>query len=254
MLHDLSVVVICFNEEQNLPRLFASLPKESELIVVDSKSTDKSIEIAKSYSANIFEREFDNFAAQKNFAISQASKKWTLVLDSDEELSPALLQSLKDLLSQNYDDLPTAFSLSRKLVFMDRKMKFGKTSDRPIRLFKSSKAKFIGEVHEVLSLIDGSKVSHKLRGELLHYSYHDISDYFNRFNRYTSMAADGYFVKKKKFSFISHIFRPWFEFVYRYILRLGFVDGYPGYVYALFSSLYTFTKYAKYHELIRDAK
>ena len=203
MLHDLSVVVICFNEEQNLPRLFASLPKESELIVVDSKSTDKSIEIAKSYSANIFEREFDNFAAQKNFAISQASKKWTLVLDSDEELSPALLQSLKDLLSQNYDDLPTAFSLSRKLVFMDRKMKFGKTSDRPIRLFKSSKAKFIGEVHEVLSLIDGSKVSHKLRGELLHYSYL-IQYYLNRFNRYTSMVAEVYLQRKRSLVYFSH--------------------------------------------------
>ena len=254
MLHDLSIVVICFNEEQNLPRLFSSLPKESELIVVDSSSTDRSVEIAKSNSAKTFERPFDNFAAQKNFAISQASKKWTLVLDADEELSPTLLNSIKDLLSKNYTDLPAAFSVPRKLVFLDRKMRFGKTSDNPIRLFKSGKAQFIGEVHEVLNINEGEKVSNALTGHLLHYSYKDISDYFTRFNRYTSMIAQGHLRKGKKVSFISHLFRPWFEFVNRYFFRLGFLDGYEGYVYALFSSLYTFTKYAKYYELVRDTK
>jgi hypothetical protein len=175
MLHDLSIVVICFNEEQNLPRLFSSLPKESELIVVDSFSTDTSLQIAKNHSAIIYKRAFDNFAEQKNFAIEKASRRWTLVLDSDEELTPLLIMSLKDLMSKDFDKMSTAYSVCRKLVFLGKKMKFGKTSDKPIRLFKSHRAKFLGQVHEVLNIDDGSKVSHSIKGHLLHYSYQELA-------------------------------------------------------------------------------
>ena len=251
MLHDLSIVIICYNEEKNLPRLLKSIPSESELIVVDSFSQDKSVEIAKSYNAQMHERAFDNFAAQKNFAIAQASRKWTLVLDADEQLTLPLIDSLRNVLSSDYDSMNTAYAIPRKLVFMNKKMRYGKTADKPIRLFKTGKAVFKGDIHEVLQVDDQRQIS-KLSGSLLHYSYSDISDYFERFNRYTSMIAQNHFKSGKPVNFLSHILRPWVEFISRYIFRFGFLDGYEGYVYALFSSLYTFTKYAKYYELLRD--
>ena len=252
MLHDLSIVIICFNEENNLERLFTSIPKDAELIVVDSFSTDKSVEISKKFNATVYQRQFDNFESQKNFALDKANRKWTLVLDSDEQVTSRLIESLKNLISKDFDTLESAYSVSRKLVFMGREMKFGKTKDRPIRLLKTGKARFKGEIHEVLYPLDNTKVSDALRGYILHYSYADITDYFNRFNRYTSTIAENHKKNGKKANFILHTLRPWFEFVNRYFIRLGFVDGYEGYVYALFSSLYTFTKYAKYYELIRD--
>ena len=108
-------------------------------------------------------------------------------------------------------------------------------------------ANFQGEIHEKL-IVENNAVS-SIPGELLHYSYRDITDYFNRFNRYTSEIAKDRFDNNKKVNFLGHIFRPWFEFISRYFIRLGFLDGYAGYSYALFSSLYTYTKYAKYYEL-----
>ena len=246
MLHELSIVVICYNEENNLPRLLDSLPSNIELIVVDSFSTDNTVKVAESYGGKVFQRKFDNFGSQKNYAISKATSKWILCLDADEELTARLKESIKSVTNKSTTTYK-AYSLSRKLVFLSRMMKYGKTSDNPVRLFLNGSAKYEGAIHEKLDV--SGPINRKLKGDLLHYSYNDISDYFSRFNRYTSEIAKDRAAKNKKPSFISHIFRPWFEFFSRYFLRLGFLDGYPGYTYALFSSLYTYTKYAKFYEL-----
>ena len=134
MKHELSIVIITYNEQENLPRLLSSIDLNHELIVVDSKSEDTTVKIAKSYGARVFTRDFDNFGSQKNFAISKATKDWVLVLDADEQLSDHLNKSIHNFLNSNTSNKFNAYSLSRKLVFMDRKMNYGKTSDNPIRL------------------------------------------------------------------------------------------------------------------------
>ncbi len=248
---DLSVAIITFNEESNLKRCLASLPPDVEIIVVDSLSTDKTIEVAESFGARVFSHEFSNFAAQKNLALSYASRRWILSIDADEALSPDLSRSIKHIIGEDDSDC-SGYRMRRRLHFLGREMRFGKTSDAPLRLFKRGLGEFEGVIHEGLAL-RGGKVGRIKEGALIHFSYANLEDYFKRFNRYTTLIAQNHYSRGKASNFLAHMVRPWFEFIGRYFLRLGFLDGYPGYVYALNSSLYAFIKYSKLLEL-RESK
>jgi hypothetical protein len=125
-------------------------------------------------------------------------------------------------------------------------MHFGKTRDWPVRLFHREAGRYEGSIHEELKV--SGPVGRLSRGLLWHYSYRDLSDYFLRFNRYTTAIAERHMAEGKRMPIVGHILRPWLEFFSRYVLRLGFLDGYPGYTYALISSLYAFIKYAKIQE------
>lgn len=241
---ELSVVIITLNEQENLSRCLASIPKGTEIVVLDSGSKDATIEIAKKFEASVHSRSFDNFAAQKNAAIDLATRDWVLSLDADEVLTDELIASLESV-----DDKFAAYKIRRELVFMQKRMKFGKTTDYPIRLFKKGRARFESRIHEKLEV---SGLVGKIEAPLLHYSYADIEDYFKRFNRYTGLIAENHLnTGKNAPNLVAHVMRPWFEFINRYVFRLGFLDGYPGYCYALFSSFYAFVKYAKLSELAK---
>lgn len=243
---DLSVVIIAFNEETQLPRCLSSLPEGVEIIVLDSMSNDRTQDISLAFGAHVYQRPFSNFAEQKNAAIGYATRKWILAIDADEELSQNLKEKLPSLI-QNSNAEVSAFRLDRRLIFMGQKMRFGKTRDRPLRLFLRGNGTYQGSIHEEYVPHKGKIVF--LKDLILwHYSYKDLSDYFMRFNRYTSAIAEQHIANGKNPSFLSHVLRPWLEFFTRYILRLGFLDGYPGYTYALNSSLYAYTKYAKIFE------
>jgi hypothetical protein len=125
-------------------------------------------------------------------------------------------------------------------------MHFGKTRDWPVRLFLRREGQYVGSIHEELKV--AGLVQSLSPGLIWHYSYRDLTDYFVRFNRYTSAIAERHMTEGKRVPLVSHILRPWLEFFTRYILRLGFLDGYPGYTYALISSLYAYIKYAKIQE------
>lgn len=240
----LSVVIITLNEEKHLARCLENLPLCAEIIILDSGSTDKTVEIARSFNANIYFRDFDNFAAQKNAALAKATQKWILSLDADEVCDFALKVQIGQVCS-HLSEANCVYRLRRQLVFLGRKMRFGKTADQPIRLFQNGQAIFQNSIHEKLSTNLPVKT---LQGILWHYSYDNLTDYLNRFNRYTSEVANQHFTKKRRFYFIKHIIRPWFEFINRYFIRLGFLDGYPGYCFALLSSFYAYMKYAKLYE------
>jgi len=241
---DLSVIIITYNEEMNLSRCLESLPRGSQIVVVDSSSEDKTCEIAKQFGAEILQRPFVNFQDQKNFALAQAKHAWVLSLDADEQLSDALRDEIAAITQA--PDAACGYRLPRQLVFMGKALRYGKTKDYPLRLFRRQGAKFVGEIHEKV-FFQGPQA--QLSGWLYHYSYRDLSDYFARFNRYTSAVAANHFAAGKSANFLALVIRPWVEFIERYFLRLGFLDGYPGYCYALCSSLYAFTKYAKLKEL-----
>ena len=247
-LTDLSVILITKNEELNLRRCLHSLPEGVEIVVVDSQSSDGTLAIAKEFGAKVYQKEFVDFASQKNEALSKATRPWVLSLDADEELIGPVAQALQTAIGNSNT---AGYRLPRHLVFMNRHLRFGKTKDAPLRLFQRSKGKFSGAIHEEVDL--GGGAVKRLSGlTLLHYSYRDLSDYFARFNRYTNAIASNPTAQGKTVPMLSHIFRPWIEFFTRYVLRLGFLDGYPGYTYALISSLYAYIKYAKLNEL-RDS-
>jgi len=248
---DLSVVIIAHNEEANLARCLLSLPPGCEIIVVDSGSLDQTVTIAKKYGARVFERAFTHFSEQKNYAQDQAKRTWILSLDADEVLSQELGKWLSSICLAPQQALPSAYRLRRRLVFMGRKMRWGKTQDAPIRLFLRGQARFEGSIHESLN-VGQARVQRNPVGQIWHYSYSNLSDYFQRFNSYTSAVAEQHIAKGNRPQFLGHIVRPWYEFFQRYFLWLGFLDGYPGYTYALNSSLYSYIKYAKIFEQLRE--
>lgn len=243
----LSVVFITLNEEENLPKALEVLPNGVEIIIVDSQSTDRTKEVARSFGAKVYDEPFENFGTQKNKAVSYATRPWVLSLDADEVCDERLLASVLEICKQPLESVVCGgYKLERKLVFMNRKMHFGKTKDHPLRFFLREKAKFEGKIHEKVQLLDNLSIG-VLKGTLWHYSYKDLADYMVRFNSYTSKIASQQ-KKLTKMDFVFHLLRPWVEFFSRYVLRLGFLDGYPGYTYALLSSLYAYMKYAKYYE------
>lgn len=237
---DLSVAIITLNEQDNLTRCLASIPKGVDIVVVDSGSQDATVDIAKSFGAKVYDRAFDNFSNQKNFAIEKCKRKWILSIDADEKLDDRLQKYFTD---QFEPQIGCCYKINRSLVFNHQLLRFGKTSDAPIRLFPNT-ARFKNAIHESIE-VDTFNLA-KLPGSLIHYSYKSHSDYFKRFNSYTSKIADNHFKNRKKApTAFLHTFRPFFEFFSRFILRLGFLDGKNGFTYALYSSLYTYVKYEK---------
>ncbi len=183
-------------------------------------------------------------------ALALATRRWVLSIDADEELDADLRQAITKVVTQSDGDARAdAYYVRRKLVFMGRVMRFGKTQDAPLRLFRRGQGQFQGSVHEQIVMRAGSSVRYLAEGSLLHHSYDDLTDYFTKFNRYTTQVASRNASAGRGMSAARLVLRPWLEFVWRYFLRLGCLDGYPGYCYALVSSLYTFVKHAKLREL-----
>jgi glycosyltransferase involved in cell wall biosynthesis len=248
----LSVAIIALNEEQNLRRCLASLPDGAEIILVDSGSTDRTVELAKSLGAKVITRPFVNYSEQKNFAISQCTRPWILSVDADEELDESLRQSIARAVAGS--DQP-AFRLRRQLVFMERRLRYGKAVDSPVRLFRRDAGAFAEAIHEEFRLHHGGAVRAVCPGTITHFSYKNIEDYFQRFNRYTTLIASQHYAKgRRRPNVFALALRPWFEFFGRYIFRLGFLDGFEGYVYALLSSHYAFVKHLKLYECFRTPR
>lgn len=243
----LSVVIITLNEEKRLTECLRSLPKGSEVFVLDSGSTDGTRQIAEEYGAHFRTRPFTNHADQKNAVLAMATRAWVLSVDADEVLSPELTAEIAAIVCSKTVKFE-GYEIKRRLVFMNRRLNFGKSTDWPLRLFRKTAGKFSSEIHERVVIKSGSVG--KIKKEIDHYSYDSLEDYFTRFNWYTNLVAANHLKSgKSKVNFVGHVLRPWVEFISRYVLRGGFLDGYPGYTYALLSSLYTFVKYAKLREL-----
>jgi glycosyltransferase involved in cell wall biosynthesis len=276
----LSVVIITHNEEANLRRTLESVKPlvsdgKGEIIVVDSGSTDGTVEIAKSFGAKVFVEEWKGFAAQKNSAIDKATGDWILSLDADEEVEPALIEALTghspDQLSirttsdewcltmgANPDMLkgaPAGFSLRRRNFFLGRWIKYGGFwPDPKLRLFRRGQGRCEARsVHETVQ-VRGRVVAIN-RGTILHHSYPTLSDYIEHMNRYSSLGAEMVVAKGKgqvRFSVVNIVLRPLATFIYNYFFRLGFLDGREGLLLHLYHAVYVSWKYAKAWELSRN--
>jgi glycosyltransferase involved in cell wall biosynthesis len=263
----LSVVIITYNEEANLGRTLASVQAlvgegKGEIIVVDSGSTDRTVEIAKSFGAKVFIEEWKGYAAQKNSAIDKASGDWILSLDADEEVSNELppgaegfsIPEFLDLVDRRRGGKPypadlNSFRFRRRNYFLGRWMKHGGFwPDPKVRLFRKGCGRFEERtVHESLRV---SGITFPIGPDLLHHSYPTLADYLDHMNRYSSLGAEMAVAKGLvRFSLLNIVLRPFATFVYNYFFRLGFLDGREGLLLHLYHAVYVSWKYAKAWEL-----
>ena len=281
---NLSVVIITFNEEANLGRTLASVQPlvadgKGEVIVVDSGSTDRTVEIAKSFGAKVFVEEWKGYATQKNSAIDKAQGDWILSLDADEEIDSELRTALYELLEaldrlsalgQQEDSHPRSVIdfasgpaaippadfaglwIPRKNEFLGRWIRHGGFwPDPKLRLFRRGAGSFENRaVHEDIH-VEG--ITRQIQsGALLHHSYPTLSDYIGHMNRYSSLAAEMVAARGQiRFSVSNIVLRPLATFGYNYFFRLGFLDGREGLLLHLYHAVYVSWKYAKAWELSR---
>jgi glycosyltransferase involved in cell wall biosynthesis len=278
----LSVVIITHNEEANIGRTLASVQslvsgRKGEIIVVDSGSTDRTVEIAKSFGAKVFAEEWKGYAAQKNSAIEKATGDYVLSLDADEEASNELVEEIGRVVEyppQGYkfrQKLPdgtsspifvNGFWMPRKNYFLGRWIRHGGFwPDRKLRLFRKGTGRFKdAAVHETVDVQEyhsGPIVmkSRRLRGALLHHSYPTLSDYLDHMNRYSSLGAEMVAAKGRvRFSIFNIVLRPTATFIYNYFFRLGFLDGREGLLLHVYHAVYVSWKYSKAWELQRKSE
>ena len=245
----LSVITVTLNEERNIAACLASVRWANELIVVDSGSTDRTIEIAKQYASSVLTVEWQGYGATKNYALDQASGEWVLWLDADERVTPELAEEIKSVIARQ-DDRKAGYTVARRAYFLGRWIKHcGWYPSRVTRLFRRTQGRFSeSKVHERL-IVQGTVG--ELRNDMLHYTDPDLGHYFEKFNRYTSLAADDMLMAGRRFSLLDLLVRPSFLFVKMYFLRLGLLDGLHGFILCVVSSAYVFVKYAKLWELQR---
>lgn len=244
----ISSIIIAKNEENNIATCLKSqLQCIDEIIVlVDKTSTDKTLEIVRSFKVRYETVEWMGYAKTKQYAVSLATNDWILWIDSDEALTAGLCNELKKFKEEKPQFV--AYSVPRKAYFLGKWIKHsGWYPGRVTRLFNKEKASFSeSDVHEHL-LVNGS--TGELKNDIEHYTDPSIEHYFHKFNRYTSLAAEELRKKNKKAGLNDILIRPVFLFLKMYIIRKGFLDGLHGFVLAIFSATYVFTKYCKLWEL-----
>jgi glycosyltransferase involved in cell wall biosynthesis len=244
--YSLSVIVITHNEEKNIEACLQSVVWAREIIVVDSQSTDRTLELAKKYTGKIFVREWMGYAGSKNFALQQCTSGWILWLDADERVTPELASEIQLKVNTN-DQKYSAYEFARRAYFLGKWIKHsGWYPGYVTRLFRREKVKFDDSaVHEKV-VIEGE--INRLNYDLLHFTDETLYHYLNKFNRYTTLAVEDMQRAGKIFSLYDILIRPSFLFLKMYIFRRGFLDGMHGFVLALLSASYVFVKYAKLDE------
>ncbi len=239
----ISACIISFNEEKKIEDCLKSLrPVADEIIVVDSHSTDTTVEIARKYTDKVYDQAFLGYVEQKNLAVSKASHDWIISLDCDERLDSevtALILAAKDTLN-DYD----AYRMSRKTFYVYRWLNHCWYPDKKIRLFNKHTAKWVGmDLHEKV-LVDGSNIK-DLRGDILHYTCDSISEHLQQMDKFTEIAAGEIIKNGKTVNLLTPLTHSVWTFVRIYFIRGGLLDGFAGFVVAFLSMVYAFVKYAK---------
>lgn len=238
----LTGIVPTGNEESNVDGVLSSLSFVDELMVVDSLSTDKTIEKAKKYTSVILQREYGYSASQKNWAIPQASHEWILLVDADERVTPELQKEVLDVINSNPDEV--AFWIGRSNDFMGQRLRYtGWQGDKVIRLFKRDFCRYEDKQVHAEIIADG-KVG-ELKNKLLHNTYKGLDHHVKKLNRYAEWQANDYLPKTKRLGAYHFFIKPAFRFYKHYIRGLGFLDGVPGLVVSTLASYAVFMRYVK---------
>lgn len=239
----ISACIISFNEEAKLEACLESLvPVVDEIIVVDSLSTDATVEIARRYTDKVYDQKFLGHIEQKNLAVSKASNDWILSLDCDERLDDQLrgeILRIKDTLEEH-----GAYRMARKTFYMYRWLNHTWYPDKQTRLFNRNVAYWGGmNPHDVI-IVD-RRLVRPLQGDILHYSYDSVSDHIQTIDKFTTISAREIISKGKRVGLLKPLTNGLWSFVRIYLIKGGFRDGFAGFVACFLSMMYTFVKYAK---------
>ena len=239
----ISACIISYNEEDKIEDCLKSLQGVvDEIIVVDSLSTDKTLEITRKYTDKIYNQKFLGHVEQKNLAVEKASYDWILSLDCDERLTDELKESI--LKVKNNLESADAYRMARRTFYVYRWLNYCWYPDIKIRLFNKNNAHWAGiNPHDHVE-VSGKNIR-TLKGDLLHYSFDSISEHIRTLDSFTEIGADEIIKRNKKVSVLS----PWthglWTFIKLYIFKRGFMDGYAGLVVAMLSGVHAFVKYNK---------
>ena len=244
----LSVIVITFNEEDRLRTCLDSVAWADEIVVVDAESQDKTAQIAREFTDQVLIRPWPGFAAQKNFGLEHASGDWILSLDADEEVSRELREDVTQVLAQ--PEGAEGYAVPRRNIFLGQWIRHGGLyPDWQVRLFRRGAGRFLDrDVHESVQV--SGRVG-RLRGHIVHRSYQGVADFFERANRYSTLAADELRRSGTRARARELLARPLGRFLATYVLKLGFLDGRKGLLLAALYAYYVFMRTAKVWEASR---
>jgi glycosyltransferase involved in cell wall biosynthesis len=238
----ISAAIITFNEERNIARVVESLRCCNEIVVVDSGSTDRTVELATKLGARVLESSWRGYAGQKNYASESCQHDWILSLDADEALSEALEGEIWQI-KKNGPEFD-AYTMPRMAQYLGRWiLHSGWYPDRKVRLFDRRHAKWVGDfVHE--SVQAEGPIGH-LKSSILHFTCSSLSEHLKTMDRYTTLAAEQIIEQKQTVGWRHLALEPPWTFFKTYVLQRGFLDGAEGLAIANMAALYNFLKYAK---------
>jgi glycosyltransferase involved in cell wall biosynthesis len=239
-----SVVIVTRNEEKNIENALESVKDFEDIVVVDSFSEDRTVEICKKYTQRVYQHEWEGFAKQKQMAVDYAKNQWVLILDADERVTPELRSEIVEKIENSSVG---GFYLPRKNFFLGRWIKHGGWwPDHTLRLFRKDISYMQQrEVHEKV-VVNG--LLGYLKKPVEHYTYDTISDFIKKMENYSTLSVKELSDKGDKTSIISMLVNPVFVFIKMFFLRQGFRDGIHGFILAVLYGFYTFLKYAKLWE------
>jgi glycosyltransferase involved in cell wall biosynthesis len=241
----LSVIIICKNEQDNIRDCLDSVAFADEIILLDSKSTDNTLNIARKYTDKLFITEdWPGYGPQKNRALCKAKGQWVLSIDADERLSDTLQQEIQQVI---HSETPfDAFKLLRLSSYCGRMIRYGDwKNDYVLRLFRNKSGQFTNDtVHERYVLNQG-KLWSKLKSPLFHYSFKSLEQVLSKVNEYSTLSADRKYQQHKKSSVKKALCHASWSFFRGYFIRLGFLDGREGFLLAVSNALGVFYRYAK---------
>lgn len=242
----LSVGVITFNEENRIGKTLDSIKDlADEIIIVDSESSDRTVQIAESKGAKIFIEKWKGYGAQKNSVLEKCKGEWVLLIDADEVISVQLKEKIKKIINSEKTS-NNVYKIKLRNIAFGREIKFGGWDDYVIRLWKNGVVKISGrEVHEKYETTE--KIG-KIKEKIIHYTYDNIYEFLEKLNRYTTQSAVQYMKERKNAGILKIYSKMLFRFIKMYIFQLGFLDRYEGYLLSKYSSIYTMTKYTKLRE------
>ena len=247
----ITAIIPTLNEEIHIEAAIKSVGFADEIIVIDSFSTDKTIELAEKHKVKIIKRKFDDFSSQKNFAIQKAKHEWIYILDADERVTPEVEKEILEAV-QNPKGC-VGFYVRRTFYFCGKNINYGGCQrDKVVRLFLKKYCTYEGVVHETI------KANGKLgffKNKIEHYSYKNYDHYISKMNHYGDLRANEYFKKGKQINYFFHLLiKPKARFFIHYVIRLGFLDGFQGFIFAKAQAYGVYVRYIKLWLLNKGVK
>ena len=242
----LAVVILTLNEKENIRECIETASFADEVLIIDSGSNDGTQDIACSLGARVVERPMDEsgFAGQRNFALTQTKTEWVFYLDADERLTAEAAEEIKGIVRNG---TPAAWEIRRINYVMGKEMRYGAhRPDWSLRLYPRDSVQWKGTVHEQALITVPAR---RMRACMHHYTYADWESYFQKFNRYTTIAAESLHARGKRATLFKTMLDPLFTVFKMYILKAGFLDGWLGWVMSVMAGYYTFVKYLKLRQL-----